>query len=275
LWFNGRDHLVHPEPPTDELGPRQGDDLARDIVRLGQRWNGAFRGGAAMVPDAGPLREIPLPGLTVTLLSPGRPQLAVLLMKWPEVVAAARPDHPADVLGGEEPDERPLATLAGLPFTADTSEANGSSIAMLLRHEDGARVLLAADAHADVLVAGLRRIEPDGPVPVDLCTLPHHGSARNVGPALLDALSCRNWLVSSSGSRHADSRRIGLARVLARRGDPTLWFNYRAGSTAEFGRPNVMGRWGNRAEYPDDAGPGIRLEVAAGSVRRAVSGPGV
>lgn len=277
LWFNGRGHLVRSGWSGDVLGTRQGRALTLDLVRTGQPWNVAFGGGPVVVPDTGPLPEVPLPGLTVTLLGPGRPQLARLLEQWREVVVESRADQPADVLGRREHADTPLVKLAELDFVPETKPANGSSIVLLLRHDDGSRVLLCADAHAAVLVAGLRRLEPAGPVAVDLCKLPHHGSAANVSPAFLDALSCRHWLVSTNGALHDHPDRAALARVLVRRGEPTLWFNYRTATTVEFGEPDVTRRWGSRAEYPDDGAPGIRVEIEAGRVRRGAprSGAGV
>jgi hypothetical protein len=269
LWFNGRKHAV-PPPPPDGLGYPQANDLTDDLVRTGQPWNAAFAERAVVVPDTGALPEVRLPGLTVTLLAPTRPALDKLGADWPKVVAAARPGRPADVLGGrDEYADWPLAKLADLPFVAKDSVANASSIALLLHHDDGSRVLLCADAPSAALVAGLDRLRQDRePMRVDLCKLPHHGSAANVSPALLDALTCAHWLVSTSGAYHRHPDRMALARLLVRRGSPTLWFNYRSGTTEEFGRSNVTGRWGNRAEYPAPGTQGVCVEVVDGQVRR-------
>jgi glyoxylase-like metal-dependent hydrolase (beta-lactamase superfamily II) len=74
VWFNGWAQL-----PTDLLGAKQGERLGAAIVRRKLGWNTAFRGGAVVVPDDGPLPICPLPGgLTLTLLGPSRAELAAL-----------------------------------------------------------------------------------------------------------------------------------------------------------------------------------------------------
>ena len=147
-----------------------------------------------------------LPGLTVTVLAPDVSGLERLLEHWPEVVeegsSGTEPgDLPGDALGDD--DDFPLDSLDELlrtRYRRDPSAANGSSIAVLLTADDGARVLLGADAPAEPLVAALQPLTANlGRVPVDLCKLPHHGSAGNVSPALLAALDCRQWLVSTNG----------------------------------------------------------------------------
>ena len=72
----------------------------------------------------------------------------------------------ADTLRGEK-DDRTIALhrLARRPFEPDDSAANASSIAFVAEHDDGGRVLLAGDATAEVLVAGLRQAGRRRPVP--------------------------------------------------------------------------------------------------------------
>jgi hypothetical protein len=264
VWFNARHHLL----PLDALGTPSGDLLTTALVAVpGQQWNQAFGGRAVVVPDSGDLPTRHFPELTVTVLAPGRAQLAALLATWPETAPAPveETDGPADRMGGETGD---LATLARARFDRDPSVPNGSSIVLLLTGADGERVLLTADAHADVLLAGLRRLQTTGRIPVTLATVPHHGSARNTSPALVDALDCRHWLVSSNGrgnSRHPS--RTAMARLLTNRNGPVLWFNYRSVENAEFALPSVRMHWGSSTRRPAaSAPPGIRLVVTAGGV---------
>jgi len=103
-----------------------------------------------------------LPGLTVTVLAPDVSGLERLLEHWPEVVeegsSGTEPgDLPGDALGDD--DDFPLDSLDELlrtRYRRDPSAANGSSIAVLLTADDGARVLLGADAPAEPLVAALQ-----------------------------------------------------------------------------------------------------------------------
>lgn len=264
MWFNGWHHLRE-----DALGPRQGDQLTERLVAAKQPWNVAFDQRAVVLPEHGLLPTVPLPGLKITLLSPSQAGLQRLLADWPQVVrelTGPEPVLPADALGRGDAGV-PLAELARAPYEPDSSPANGSSIAVLLTHDDGSRVLLGADAHAEVLVSALRRLQPQGRLTVDLCKVPHHASAYNVSPALLAALDCRDWLISTSGARHAHPHRRAIARLLARRDQPRLWFNYRTAFTEEFARQSLAMQCGFTALHPPRDTPGIRLEVVGGQVR--------
>lgn len=263
VWFNSRDHLV-----PDALGTGQGDRLSKLLGPVQDRWNAAFNGRAVAVPGDGPLPVRELPGMTVTVLAPGPEELAELLAVWPE--SEPMPEEPEqlppDALGDEDGS---LAELADSPFDPDDSPSNRSSIVLLLTHQDGARVLLAADTHADVLAAGLVRLGQ--PVPVDLATVPHHGSARNTSTELVDALDCRHWLISTNGrGGHGHPSRTAVARILSRRDDPTFYFNYRSAPTNEFAAEPVRLEFGATVHRPaPGAPPGLRLEVAPGQVSLA------
>ncbi len=265
VWFNSRDHLVR-----DALGTGQGDRLSRLLGARGGPWNAAFDGKAVVVPDTGTLPVRSLPGLTVTVLAPGHAELATLLGDWPET--QEMPDEPAplppDALGEETGS---LTELATAPLTPDESPSNGSSIVLLLEHQDGARVLLAADAHAAVLTAGLRRCDGGDPVRADLATVPHHGSARNISTDLVAALDCRNWLVSTNGrGGHGHPSRTAVARILARRDEPVLYFNYRSPPTDEFASAAVGLEFGATVHRPGAGAPaGMRIAVAPDRVQPA------
>ncbi|PLS82379.1 MAG: hypothetical protein CYG59_04260, partial [Chloroflexi bacterium] len=157
VWFNGWDHL--PNLEDDRLGPVEGEQLSAVIKRRKLRWNQAFEGKAACVPEHGTPPCIPLDGgMQLTVLSPTTSQLVKLRPAWKKTVEkaglAARSAEDAlkqlktkepwsDMLGEEgEPDPEALASK---PFAADSAEANGSSIALLAEFE-GRACLLASDA---------------------------------------------------------------------------------------------------------------------------------
>jgi hypothetical protein len=205
--------------------------------------------------------------LSITVLSPGPDQLAKLADDW-EAVLTEPPGLPPDALGKEL---GPLEDLVDARYSPDRSTANASSIAVLLEHADGGRVLLGADAKAEVLVGALSRFQRSGRVRVDLCKLPHHGSKANLSPDLLRLLDCREWLISTSGRggpRHPD--RTALARILARRDKPTLWFNYCGKETEEFANPSLLRAWNFTSEMPPREMPGIAVGVRKGDVSRVM-----
>jgi hypothetical protein len=269
IWFNGRRHL-------DLLGPAQGDELSGVLARRSLPWNTAFGGRAVVVSHRGDLPVAQLPGLRITLLSPTYAQLAALARFWPRVLAdaetglaQARP--PADVLRREDTDrEVELHRLTTRPYTPDKSAANGSSIAFLAEDDDGNRVLLAADAAAEVLTSSLRRVAgAPGRYRIDVCKVPHHGSRHNTSPEFLALVDCRHWLISTSGRRHRHPHREAMARILCRPDEATAWFNYRGPTTEEYAGTALGARYGFSVELPEDMGPGIALRVDRGQVERA------
>ena len=146
----------------------------------------------------GVMRAIELDGgLRLTVVAPGRGELDLLRPKWEEVVRdgglvpgvpgqalvdkAAGKGIAIDLLGDPIPD-----WAAFDPSDLDTTEANGSSIAVLAEYDDAGttkRALLAGDAHGPVLARGLRRLAAqrgEARLSVDAFKAPHHGSRKNL-----------------------------------------------------------------------------------------------
>ncbi len=246
IWFNG---YVHIDAGSSVLGPLNGEQLTSRIAKGPYRWNDCFPkrrtkgvGGPAVVPSAGPLPAFDLPGGAVAvLLSPSGPKLQLMKDKWEEKIKEAHLGmgddghtkspglHMKSV--AEAP---PVVARSDLEVMAkrkqsDTSEANGSSIAFVLEFGKK-RLLLGADAHADVLAANLvrygERVGETRPR-IDLFKLSHHGSGANLTSACLDAMSCRRFLVSASGHNHGHPDDSALARaILGASGPSTFYCNY-------------------------------------------------
>jgi hypothetical protein len=268
VWFNGRRHL-------DLLGPAQGDVLSAALTRRSMPWNRALGGAAVVVPPGDDLPVVELPGLRIMLLSPTRAQLAMLAPNWPRVVAEAEsgpgPERPSpDLLRREDTDrDVELHQLTARRYTPDGSASNASSIAFLAEDDDGDRVLLAADATAEVLATSLRRVAAGGRYRVDVCKAPHHGSRHNTSPELLSLLDCRHWLVSTSGQRYRHPHREAMARILCGPDEVTAWFNYRGRTTEEYAGRGLAVRYGFSVVHPAPADPGIALRVERQRVERA------
>ncbi len=265
VWFNGWDHL-----PSDLMGAKQGELLGQAIVRRKLSWNGDFGGHAVQVPDAGELPSDTLSGgLRWTLLSPTRVELAALRPVWKREVEKAglvpgapaeEPEAQPDALGEEALDPEALGEE---PFEPDTSEANGSSIALLLEYE-GKSVLLSADAFAPLLEHNLRRLAAERGcerLPLAALKLSHHGSRHNVSPGLLRAVQCERFLVSTNGSYFQHPDPVALSRVVVGREGGELVFNYETEFTRPWDARRLKRRFRYRTRYAGEDARGIAVAL--------------
>jgi hypothetical protein len=176
-------------------------------------------------------------GLTLTVLGPTPARLLKLEPVWKdEVEEALRKGTLTTVSPGLEPmgpkappileDAEDLRQLAATATPADTSEANGTSITLLLRYQDRS-VLLTGDAFAEDLIAGIGAMNGAGPLHLDAFKLPHHCSQSNVVKDLVAAVDCECWLVCTDGTRFRHPDPIALARIIlhSSRRPPKLAFN--------------------------------------------------
>lgn len=272
VWFNAWRHL---EPDAlDLLGPIDGEILSVQLDRTGWKWNTSFRqkGHAAAVRSSGPLRSYRLPGsMTLTLLSPGTEQLRRLRDNWETVIRqeglapgepstrlrekAARKGVKLDFLGPADP----VRAWADAETDLDETPANGSTIAVLAEREeeDGTTksCLLAGDAYAPVLAAGIQRLAEERGEPrlrVDAFKLPHHGSRRNVTRELLEGVDCRRYLFSSDGTIYKHPDPEAVARVILYGGPrPILTFNCRTKFTEPWANPAYLRRHRYSVEFGD------------------------
>ena len=259
VWFNGRRHL-----PGGVLSARQGDELSTLLEARKLPWNAAFRGGAVVVPARGapPVKALP-GGATITLLSPGPPELLALARRWDEEVG------PGGVLGAREASARAprkpaggidVEALARTPFEPDSTAPNGSSIAFLFEHE-GRRVLFGADAHAPVLERSLARLAGKARISLSAFKVPHHGSARNLSASLLAALDCRRFLFSTDGKQFQHPDRECVARILRSSPGAILYFNYRTPRNQVWGDARLRAAHGHEAVYPRHGEEGLLLDL--------------
>jgi hypothetical protein len=235
IWFNGYYHL---SAGLDvDFSAVQGNRLVEQLD--GRAWNASFGRGPVVVPETGPGEPIELPGgLHVTVLSPTADKLRALRRAWEQECRDAGLDpafDPPDRVDSIPSFARPdldIDALAAAPFSDDRAPANGSSIAVLLA-VDGRRLLFTSDAHAGVLVDGLRQLGGDAPVKLDLLKVSHHGSARNTSIELLALVDCPRYVISTSGAQFQHPDPEAIARIIKHGGaSKTLYFNYRSPYTA-------------------------------------------
>jgi beta-lactamase superfamily II metal-dependent hydrolase len=225
VWFNGFQHLNGEvvRSSLEPMGPAQGERLSAWL--RGQAWNKEFRGGPVQrVPEEEPPTVTLHDGLKLTILGPTPDRLKAFIPKWKEEVQKAlekgtltEVSPGLEAMGPKVPPilETPqdLELLAETHNTPDGSEANGSSIALMLEY-DGKRVILAGDAFSGDLVAAIESLGREGRLAVDAFKLPHHGSKKNVFRDLVESVDCQRWVFSTDGTQFRHPDPVALARVV-------------------------------------------------------------
>ncbi|MBD8527427.1 ComEC/Rec2 family competence protein [Pseudomarimonas arenosa] len=285
IWFNTWAHLEGEsitvvdteDDDTEAFGAKMGEELSGLIVEKGWAWNSQFGGAAVVVSDTACGNIITLDELKLTLLSPTRAKLDELKPEWVKECRKAG-ITPGAVLKeyvlNEEDDELEsfgainIDLLAAEPFSGDHSEANGSSIAFLAEY-GGRRILLAGDAHEDVLVPQLQALgaTPTTPLAIDAFKIPHHGSKYNVSKDLLQLIDCKHYLISTNGNyfKHPDD--VAIARLIKFGGDnPTLHFNYDTQYNRHWRNAGLQAAHGYRVEYPEAGRDGFKV-VEFGAIK--------
>jgi beta-lactamase superfamily II metal-dependent hydrolase len=274
IWFNAYKHLLM---AGEKFGPAQGEKLSADIVAGKVPWNKKFRGKAVKVPDKGPLPVKRFPGgLELVVLGPTTQKLRLLKPVWIDACKEAKikPGKPARRQappGLESFGPLNVDTLANAKFTEDPTEANGSSIVLLLRYKGAGKdkkvsnVLLGADGHPAVIEAGLKRLSKE-PLQLAAYKVAHHGSRNNVNESLLKRIDCSRYLFSSNGAIYRHPGREAIARVLkyGKSGTaPTeLVFNYRTKFNKVWDAPSLKTKWKYTTTYPAKGRSGIiALEI--------------
>ena len=264
IWFNGWKHL-----PQDHLNARQGEVFTLLVDRNDLPWN-RWRDGKAIMVDGDTLPTCTLPsGMQLTLLSPTRDKLAALALKWAKEIkelglSAGESKDFERFLGRTVSSSTDVPKLAATVFTPDNAPANGSSIAVLAEYR-GKSALLAADAHAPVLVASIGQLlkqRGQSKLHLDAFKLSHHASRNNVSVELMALLDCKNYLVSTDGKHFNHPDREAIARVIQHGGaNPTLWFNFTTSLNVVWATPELKQRYGYEAVYPPPGEEGMLFKL--------------
>lgn len=271
FWFNGWKHLPQ-NPDDDSFGAVQGEKLTTAILKFNLPWNQSFHGKAVMITENEHLPIIELPeGLKITLLSPTRSQLFDLAEKWedevrnsnldPRFVLDARVDDDLDDVHNEIEGFGAIdvALLSQEEFSEDTALANGSSIAFIAEFK-GKKILFAGDAYPSTLLNSLNRISPDKKIEIDLLKVSHHGSKGNLSTALLEKITCKKFVFSTSGTMFNHPYHSTVARVINFGGEnPELIFNYRSPQNIVWDDPELKATHQYTTKYPLEGSSGITI----------------
>lgn len=164
-------------------------------------------------------------GSRITILSPDKTGLKKLNDNWQTEktkignLFLGAPSHDYD---------KPVSQLAEGPFAEDRSVPNQSSISFLFEY-GGKKALFLGDAHPSVVAGSIKNLcsPPENKLEVDLVKVAHHSSRRNTSPELLELIKCKNYLISTDGTKHGLPDKEAMARIIALNKEKTgLLFNY-------------------------------------------------
>jgi len=213
FWFNAN-YRIYKEPASGFTGIKEG-------VLLRNYLENVLGIPSPVITVETPVKTFS--GLKITTLGP---ELEIYIKAMSEMQVFAP-------VGRKERDyEKRLDDLKFNRFYPDRDLVNRSSLVLLLEY-DGFRVLLLADASPLDLLPRLQRLgfSPENRLHVDLVKVAHHGSKKNTSDALLNLLSCQNFVFTADGSdlyKFPDKETI--ARILQHVPDRTypihLYFNH-------------------------------------------------
>ena len=265
FWFNGYMHLDgrRSSSTLEKLGAVQAERLTKWLST--QPWNTLFDGGSICRREGEPLKVIELAGgMKVTVLGPTVQRLMELKPKWDEEIKIAlqKKQQVSSVSSLESmgaslsldlPDTQSLKSLAKNKPLRDTKAANGSSIVLLLEY-DGKKILLAGDAFAEDLVEAVASLSREGPVQLEAFKIPHHCSRGNISRQLIATINCKNWLISTDGSRHKHPDDEGVASILyyGKNTSVNLLFNVVSKYNSKWSSAEWQQRFGYSANYGSD-----------------------
>jgi beta-lactamase superfamily II metal-dependent hydrolase len=267
IWFNA--------PPRSTVrGVAEGESLAQ-LLGATERalpWNLVFEGKPISTSGPGEHIELAGPGIPrVTVLSPTPERLQALYVVWDKELERLRrkerdrpEQQPAPSRSGT-PSLLDLESIASRDTPTDRAVPNGSSIAILVEHQ-GASVLLAADAFADVLVPALQGLAQKrnvaGPLPLDAVKLSHHGSRANVTSELIESVDADHFIFSTNNAyfNHPNDEAVARTIIHSPR-KPTLWFNYHTERNQRWATEELRQRYGFKVQFPDDEATGVKLEL--------------
>lgn len=156
-----------------------------------------------------------------TVLSPDLDALKKLNRIWP-------PEEKQSMISGCLTDyDSSLSYLITQPFLEDRSPRNASSIAFLFEFYKK-KLLLLGDSFPSIVESSLRKLgfSEDNKLRVDITKVAHHGSKMNTSDSLLRILDCKNYVLSTDGTRHGFPHKTCLGRIVSNQPGAKMFFNY-------------------------------------------------
>lgn len=275
VWYNGYWQIRG----SGSRSMRQGDSFSDLLAGLGWKLNSHFASGVVSI-DSIP-QDIEIADLSIRILSPtgaGLRALGAEWERWRHKEAEEQDEASKEGFRSGKDRKPPISDPPVIEDLiadggSDVELANGSSIAFLAEWR-GIRVLLAGDAHPDVLVDAIRPLAESegGRLRVDLLKASHHGSSKNTSRELVELLDCRNLAISTNGAIHQHPDPESIARFIhfGVAGSKCVHFNYATPRTLPWGSAEAQQRYDYAAVFPDEGSDGmIEIDLCALAAERA------
>lgn len=225
IWFNSGsiisnyfsleedDSKIIPlQPDNKKMSIRQGLSLEKELKKTNSWYENVLVSG----------NQEDINGMCFTILSPDIDTLREFLDKWEiECDTNTKMSSVTDY-------HINIETLIKNKFIEDKRLPNKSSIAFLLEF-NGIRLLMLGDSHPSIVVNSLRSLgySNKNKLKVNLMKVSHHGSKFNTSVELLNLIECKNFIVSTDGSKHGFPHKECLAKIVKNTaGKVRFYFNY-------------------------------------------------
>ncbi|MEO8403489.1 MAG: hypothetical protein ABI480_02800 [Chitinophagaceae bacterium] len=143
---------------------------------------------AVLVRSDASQENIPLDGLSITVVSPDQQRLKKLQSQWDKDLKRFKKNGDKSII---------TASLGN----DDGSVFNLSSIACLVT-VNGKSILLTGDGRSDYILEGLEKnslLDAHKKLHVDVLKMPHHGSIRNMGKEFFQSITADHYVISADG----------------------------------------------------------------------------
>ncbi|NNK73072.1 MAG: hypothetical protein HKO94_07755 [Flavobacteriaceae bacterium] len=237
VWFNNYEDLSF-EEPADLLGGIQGEYLNVLVDKKDLNKN-----EKPITIHRDPEKIKIDDDFSIRIINPTQKALKKLLKKWDKHMLDKDLKHdekkiwerlnedfryeplPADVLG----EEKDVKSLSEIKSKEDKSEANRSSIALLITYKKKT-CLMAADATSEDLKANLEHLDllnSWGQLNVDAWKLSHHGSKKSNQAYLTKMIQAKKILISTDGKKYDHPDKETIARlIMNQESNLDIFFNY-------------------------------------------------
>ncbi|MGE4419585.1 MAG: ComEC/Rec2 family competence protein [Sulfurimonas sp.] len=199
--------LIETQSNSEEIGIRDGNKLEDKIEELKLTIDSPIKFDTFDIVN----------DLEFTVISPNDNNLKVLSDEWNAVLKEELKRESSSEVGAKKNDyDKSIDWLIKNPFSSDSSIANGSSIAFILKQNES-KFLFLADAHMDVIIDSLKKLEYThvNPLKIEFVKLSHHGSKKNLNEEFLSLIDTDTYIVSTNGSpKHHHPNKETLAKII-------------------------------------------------------------